>query len=194
MLAGLREAKEGQRVTFNYYGGSTPGRKREVEVTEVLDDRIIGVDVERDNVRQFTFDKASGVELVEPVIEAEPAQPPTRVKHSQMHFHDARQHLHDQIDELSGEDLAEVLAQVDGHDSHAFNSETGQVAFGDHVVEPHCVMAINGGMNWINEDGTAMFVAHDMIGSSIVHNVGGESLNAEECVKKIAQHLGLTIE
>jgi hypothetical protein len=105
-----------------------------------------------------------------------------------MSFIEARMTLHDAIDKLNGEDLAEVLAEVQGEDRARFDAPSGQVVLERDVVIPHCdtiqLCAVNGAqgveVDWVNEDGeslTTTFPCSD----------------AESLIKEIAQHLGLTI-
>jgi len=125
----LAEVAPNQRVSFAYYGGENEGATRTVDVTEVSDDRIYGVDVDKQEPRQYLFDKAAIVLVLREANEPEPAEaateveppvadvvnePPatTRVRRTCLSFIEARQRLHDQIDTLNGEDLAEVLAEV----------------------------------------------------------------------------------
>ena len=195
-MISLREAKVGQRLSFFYYGGSNPGDKRLVDVTEVLSDRIIGTDVDKDNIRSFVFDKASCIQIVTPTekVGALDENQRPRIRRTQMSFEDARVHLHNQIDSLTGEDLAQVLAEIDGHDAHSFDSDTGSVVMETMVLEPYCQPVASGGTNWVNEDGDFLHVIHIATANKALTEVDGEDVSPEECVKKIAEHLGLTIE
>src|SRR5690554_6409130 len=125
------EAKVGQRLSFAYFGGSTPGAIREVDVEEVRDDRIVGVDVAKQETRQYLADKAALIQVLsEPAVVTPPLASDAacvRVRRTPMSFLDARQRLHDQIDALNGEDLAEVLAEVDGQDRAVFDASNDVV-------------------------------------------------------------------
>ena len=51
----------GDFVSFVYDGGSTPGIRRIIFVTDVDIDRLHGYDFARENYRQFIFDKCSDI-------------------------------------------------------------------------------------------------------------------------------------
>ena len=122
----------------------------------------------------------------------------TRVRRKTMSFVDARQRVHDQIDAINGEDLAEVLAEIDGHDRAEFHQGSGQVIVEDDVCIPHCTLNMGchpsaAGIDWVNEEG-------DTINSVTLNNNGNielylnnKQVTAEEIIRGIAQHLGLTI-
>jgi len=122
----------------------------------------------------------------------------TRVRRQHISFVDARQRIHDQIDELNGEDLAEVLAEIDGHDRAEFDVVTAEVIVEDDVCVPHCLLNMEchpsiAGIDWVNEEG-------EVVTSMTTHNDGNIKLQlddnlvtAEQMITLIAQHLGLTI-
>ena len=220
-LKSLADAKVGQRLSFAYYGGETPGRTRQVDVTEVLDDRIVGTDVEKRETRQYMFDKAAVVVVVhEPVamvaaleadldenqpIAAEAACdvtvepiPTTRVRRTPLSFPAARDLLHQQIDALNGDDLAEVLGEIQGDDRAKFDAANGQVVLERDVVLPHCVVNDNAhtgaaGIDWVNEDGERITTTFLHDGDTVRLHSGSTEVSAESLVTEIAQHLGLTI-
>jgi hypothetical protein len=209
-LKSLADAKPGQRLSFAYYGGSDFGTTRQVDVDEVLDDRILGTDVAKDEPRQYLFDKAAIVVVIsEPQpVPAEAAcdvpvtdvlsSPTTRVRRTPMSFVDARQRLHDQIDELNGEDLAEVLAEVDGMDRGQFDAPNGQVVLERDVLVPHCTLNLTSevaSVDWVNEDGVPLTIVSSKAADDnhVELTANGEAVAAEDCVRKLAEHFGLTI-
>ena len=219
-LKTLADARVGERLSFAYYGGSNPGMSRTVDVLEVLDDRIIGTDVAKDEQRQYLFDKAAiivlihepiamvdrlvaeascDVELGELVAIASVAKPITmRVRRRPLSFEDARQKLHDQIDTLNGEDLAECLAEIEGEDRGAFDSGTGEVTLETDVAIPHCEVNLNGhadaaGIDWLNEDGERITTTFLNEEGTIRLYLTNTEVTAENLIKEIAQHLGLTV-
>jgi hypothetical protein len=217
-LKSLALAQVGQRLQFTYYGGTDvcgiflSNALRIVDVEEVGDDRIFGQDVDKGEPRQYMFDKAAMVQVVTeavvqaPVVAAEAAcdapEPAadTRVRRTVLSFVDARQRLHDQIDELNAEDLAEVLAEVDSEDRFTFDADNGQVVLERDVFVPHAVINDNGpiagvsSLDWVNEDGerlntSTLFNDEERVGLF----VGAQQVTAEEYITQIAQHLGLTV-
>lgn len=208
-LKSLAEAKEGQRLSFAYYGGENPGTTRQVDVEEVKDDRIIGTDVDKQETRQYLFEKAAIVVVIDqpqpPIaaeavcdVEHEYTAPTTRVRRMPMSFPAARDLLHQQIDALNGEDLAEVLAEVQGEDRARFDATSGQVMLERDVLIPHCVVnqpAHDGiaCIDWLNEDGVALSTAFLVDNDTVLLQAANVELTAEEFIKEIAQHLGLTV-
>lgn len=211
-LKSLAQAQVGQRLQFAYYGGTDVGAMRTVDVEEVSDDRVYGQDVDKGKPRQYMFDKAAMVQVVteavvqahvvaaEAACEVETVASTTRVRRNVLSFVDARQRLHEQIDSLNAEDLAEVLAEVDGEDRGRFDSANGQVVLERDVMVPHTVINDNGpidgaaGLDWINEDGerlttTTLFNEDEQVGMF----VGNEQVTAEQFVTRICEHLGLTV-
>jgi len=173
------------------------------------------VDVDKQEPRQYLFDKAAIVLVLREANEPEPAEaateveppvadvvnePPatTRVRRTCLSFIEARQRLHDQIDTLNGEDLAEVLAEVEGEDRGCFDAANGQVVVERDVPIPYCKLNMFGdivGVEWVNEDGEGMTTvtsSHDDLNVTI--ELDGEVTNAEDVVRKLAQHFGLTVE
>ena len=220
-LKSLAEAKVGQRLSFAYYGGETPGRTRQVDVTAVLDDRVIGEDVEKKEQRQYMFDKAAIVVVIhEPVamvaaLEADldenqpivaeaacdvttEALPTTRVRRMPLSFELARDVLHQQIDALNGDDLAEVLGEIQGEDRAKFDAANGQVILERDVVLPHCIVndkAHTGaaGIDWVNEDGERITTTFLHDGDRVRLHLSDSEISAENLIREIATHLGLTI-
>jgi hypothetical protein len=207
VLKSLADAKVGQQVMFAYYGGENPGAMRTVLVGEVQEDRIIGTDLDKQETRQYLFEKAAIIEVVKepiapdenqrpPVAEAAcdvEAEPTTRVRRTPLSFIDARKALHDSIDKLNGDELAEVLAEVQGEDRARFDAPSGQVVLEKDVVIPHCESG-HMGTEWVNEDGerikTNTIIDLDGI---VTWCCDGERHTAENFLRKISQHMGLTI-
>ncbi len=220
-LKSLAEAQVGQRLSFAYYGGSTPGKTRSVDVEEVLDDRILGTDVAKNETRQYMFDKAAIVIVIhEPIamvaaLEADldenqpiaaeaacdvevDAPPTTRVRRTPLSFPAARDLLHQQIDALNGDDLAEVLGEIQGDDRARFDESSGQVILERDMVIPHCVVnndAHRGaaGIAWVNENGERLTTTFFHDDDHVRLYIGDNEVTAENLVREIAQHLGLTI-
>jgi len=208
VLKSLAEAQAGQVVSFTYYGGSSPGSIRTVMVTDVRDDRIVGDDYDRKEPRQFLFERASLPKVIEEVPEAPIAAeaacdesaiitPSTRVRRTPMSFAQARQRLHEQIDALTGEDLAEALAEVDGEDRGTFDASNGQVILERDVPIPHAVLNMNAqpdavGLDWVNEDGDRLTTVTRLDGDTVRLFVGESEVHAETFISDIAEHFGLT--
>lgn len=206
-MKSLVEATVGQRLSFCYYGGSKPGTFRVVEVTEVLDDRIRGIDEAKEEHREYLVDKATLITVLPPdvvpvpVAEAacdEPVDlnPTTRVCQTTLSFVDARQHLHDQIDELCGEDLAEVLAEIDGKDRARFDADQGIVVLEQDVPIPHCRLNQTAtddtaGIDWVNENGDTVTSVSTYNGKEVVFLLDGEPVTPEELVVELFDHLDL---
>jgi len=207
-LESLEEAKVGQRVSFAYYGGENPGTTRLVDVEEIRNDRIIGMDVTKQEKRQYLFTKAAVTVVVvdkpqapvaaEAVCDME-LEPATRVRRLPMDFTTARDLLHQQIDSLHGEDLAEVLAEIQGEDRATFDANSGQVIMERDVLVPHCEVNMDdghcgaAGIDWVNEDGERLTTTFLHDGDAIrLFNTDNE-VGAEILIAEIAQHLGLTI-
>ncbi len=204
----LRDARVGQRVSFAYNGGSTPGTVREVYVQEVQDDRIVGV-LPNSNVRQYLFEKATMVILVselptpaEAACNVDPTEvidlPTHRVRSIERTFVEARQRLHEEIDLMNGEDLTEVLVEVDGEHSGQFDANAGMVVVERNVLVPHCIVNPYGhrkgtGIDWVNEDGNTFTTTFFNDNGKVRLYSGGNEVTAETIVQEIAQHLDLTI-
>jgi len=212
-LKNITEAKVGQRISFSYLDGSTLGKIRQVDVAEVLHDRIIGTDVDTQETHQYLRDKAMMIVPVdvdihlpaEAACEVNPeTNSTTRVRHSYISFPDARNLLHQQIDTLNGEDLAEVLAEVQGEDNATFNAANGQVVLERDVLVPHCEPTINlnvpdntpdnaADIDWVNEDGIRLTTTFFHNRQAVRLYINTTEVSAENLIKEIAQHLGLTI-
>jgi hypothetical protein len=221
-LKSLHEAQVGQRLSFSYYGGEHPGTTREVDVLEVRDDRIVGTDVDKQETRQYLFDKAAIIRVITPIakvdalvadlddsylddnqpVAAEEVQSPptTRVRSTRISFPEARRLLHQQIDTLDGEDLAEVLAEVQGEDRSLFDADNGAVVLEKDILVPHCEVNDHAhrdaaGIDWVNEDGVRLTTTFLHDGSRVVLYQGNDDneITAENLITAIAQHLGLTI-
>lgn len=212
VLNRLNDAEVGQVLSFIYLRGSRQGQRRTVEVQEVLSDRIVGHDLHVDEPRQYLFDQAVEIQVLnKPVVNQEavnsamracgidPLQETTRVRRQPMSFVEARQRIHDQIDELSGEDLAEVLAEIDGHDRAEFNADDGVVIVEDDVCVPHCCINMDcdpsaAGIDWVNEDGETVTSITRNNKGIIELSLDGERVAAEQFIIQIGQHFGLTIK
>lgn len=207
-LESLDKAQVGQRLSFAYYGGENPGTTRMVDVEEMRDDRMVGIDVDKQETRQYLFEKAAVVVVVDkpqPVaadaaceVTPEDSQPATRVRRMPISFPAARDLLHQQVDGLNGDDLAEVLAEIQGEDRARFDADSGQVILERDVLIPHCEVNDKAhkdcaGIDWVNEDGvrltTTFFHDEDKVR---LYN-GTEEVCVETLISDIARHLGLTI-
>ena len=199
-LKSLADTKVGQIVQFAYYGGTKPGEVRRAEVNEVKTDRIMGRDIAKDEPRQYLFDQAALITVIEeaPAVvigttDIEVVTPPTRVRRTPLSFPNARQRLHDQIDALDGDDLAEILGEVDGANRSRFNELTGQVILEVDLIEPHCVVNTTGdvaGINWTNEDGDVLTtVTATKPGTDKIELFIGETeVGPEEFVRQLTNH------
>lgn len=203
-LKSLAMAEVGQRLQFAYYGGTDIGAARTVDVEEVGEDRIYGTDVAKGEPRWYMFDRAASVQVVAeaptysvtdkpaPAADAacnvSPVEPSTStcVRCKAMSFVEARQRLHEQIDNLNGEDLAEVLAEVDGEDRGRFDN--GRVILERDVFVPHYKVT-DDGIEFVNEDGIAVLLHVD--GDNVL--VDGDELSVNQIICCLGNHLGLTV-
>jgi len=204
-MKSLAEAQVGQVLSFIYYGGSNPGTQREAEVLEVHADRILGQDLAKGEPRNYLFDKATMIEVVgdcspevvvaEAACDVENTPSDTRIKTTRMPFQSAREALHQNISELNGEELSEVLAEVEGFDGGKFDAASGEVVLEQVVQVPHCTLNLEGdvaGINWVNEDGDILTTVTTTDNDRVYLSVDGEEATAEQAVSKLSQHLGLT--
>ena len=173
----LSECEAGQTVSFNYDGGSTPGRLRVVKIDKVCDDMLLGTDQEIDESRWFVFAKARNVRLVGP-----------RVRKQKMSFVEARDRLHEQIDELDAEGLVEVMVQLEGHDRGYFDVDKAQVVLEIDVHEPKFNLCSNG-FTISNEDGECTTIQFDVCNGRVTAKVDGEEVTPEEMVEQLTTHL-----
>ena len=197
----LEDALIGQRLSFVYDGGSTPGVTRVVDVIEVQFDRILGIDIGRsvDNAmaetRQYLFSLARNVEVLAapvPVVEPVDNSFGTRVVRETMSFINARQELQDRIDTMTGEELADALQLSSNVDRVTF--ENGELSLERDVTVPHCVLNGDSGLNWVNTNGDAMVFVCVGGEGHITLEINDEEVSAEDCVRKLSQHMGLTQE
>lgn len=220
VLKTLLDARQGQTISFAYYGGENPGARRTVLVEEVKDDRIVGTDQGKpdgENIRQYLVDKAEGIRLeadAQPkptpaeaaccveVETPEVVRPGTRIRTSEVPFQDAREKLHDMVDDLSAEDLASMIADIEDADTGKFDTGSGMVVLETEVLVPHCKLNLTGetaGVDWVNEDGETITLVtsvkadensvKDCLGD-VVLALDGEILSAEDVLKVLAAHLG----
>jgi len=193
----LREVKVGQRISLRYYGGENPGCERKVDVASVSDDRIVGTDIEKQEQRQYLFEKAASIFILSPVnVTLNNANTGVREKRTSLSFADVRGELQDHINSLSGEDLAEVYAEMNGKDKGEFNAESGLVTVVEMVPAPkvNCTFNADGDaveIDWFNEDGKHVGTCVNMDGTLEVHM---NKVSAETFIRTIAEHIGLTIE
>lgn len=197
-LKHLNEAKPGDRVEFVYDGGSNPGTSRTIIVQRVLSDRIWGLDVAKNEHRQYLFDRVNSESCVAILT---PAVQKTRTKSTVLSFIDARSKLHDQIDSLTGEDLAEALAIMSGEDRGTFDTANSQVIIERDVAMPHC--RVNNeykydgvtvpALEYINEDGEVLTTAtiHDIDKDEVFLIIDESLYGAEIFIEIIAKHLGI---
>ena len=195
-LKSLAEAKPGQVVSFAYYGGSNVGAVREVRVTEVLDDRIVGIDLAKDGLRQYLFDNAALVKLISDV-QLEPStvvKPGIRTQ--RISFDHARQVLYQHIDSLTAEELAEVTAEVCGANHGSFDSATHEVILETEAVVPHCELNDHAhrdaaGLDWVNQNGDRLTTTFFHDSDNVRFFCGNDETDAESIIKMIAEHFGL---
>lgn len=199
-LKSLADAQPGNRVSFVYYGGTDVGGERVVDVEEVRDDRIVGTDTVKGEVRQYVFDKAACVQLLPTPIEVpapapetevgplENVEPGIRTRVTNIPFPQARDMLVREIQSLNAEDLAEVLAEFRGDTRGHFDATTGEIIVERDVPAPTFVIDL-GSYTIVNEESESMVLTSE--GSDVT--VDGEVVDPEQMVRKIAKHLGLTI-
>lgn len=123
------DVKVGDTIEFYYYGGTQHGALRRVKVEQVDLDLLLvkGTDLNKDAPRCYNFGKMSTCKLIErPTITTPMTE--TATQRLTMDFFEAREKLHAQVDAMTGEDLAEVLAEVEGADKGEFvvDSDTGR--------------------------------------------------------------------
>ncbi len=178
--------REGELASFVYYGGENPGTLRTVRVSRVGKDRIVGCDVAKDDtLRVYLYDKAADIKVL---AEAREAEPTTRMRETRIGFDVARDSVHEDIDSLNAEDLAEVAAEMKGFMRGTFDINTHEVVLEEEVVIPH-FDPIGRGFDIVNEDNERLPITFDM--ELLIDN---KPVTPEEMVRQIAEHLGLTIE
>ena len=121
-------------------------------------------------------------------------------------FVEARKLLHTQIDNLTGEDLAEVLATIRGDDDGTFNAQTGTITLYQQVITPHCRVYIRPdpplnhatiSIHWINQDNACLktdFIQDEGDIYQIYDDGSDTKITAEDLIRHIAKHFGLTIQ
>jgi len=196
LLDCLSQAEVGQEVTFNYHGGSTPGEARTVRVMAsttdaLLSEHMLGLDIVQNEICDYRFDRASDVYII---TDDKPV-PNIRVRHTTHTFVEARKRLHNQIDELNGEDLAEILAEIEGDDNGNFDASTGEVTLLRSVLIPHCKLnADKAGLDWVNEDGEVLTSQWQFLNNAVRLYLEDNEVPPVEFACKLFQHLGLTIQ
>ncbi|MCK9351114.1 MAG: hypothetical protein M0P44_07850 [Clostridiales bacterium] len=186
MLNKLTDAQVGQTIEFTYFGGSNPGVQRLVKVEEVRDDRIVGVDLDKDALRIFLADKAAGITVMQPTTKApEPAQ----LKGKLFTPNTARNALHEYIDTLEGQDLADVLCECQGG-MNAVCDDCGNIVI-QHA--PPTLETTEEGFTIYNDEGAAMYVGRAPHDDKVVV-VDDEQVNDPyDLAHRLCKHLGLTI-
>jgi len=192
----LSEAKVGDRVSFIYYGGSNPGTRRTVDVKEVGVDRIYGVDVNKEKERQFLFSESAIVRLEpampETVADIQVEERPTKVNTHSESFVSARSRIIDMIDSLNGEDLAELVSQIDGDgDSEStFDEMTGQITTTTKEYISYFRSSADG-VDIVNKEGKVMSMVLLVDGGIAIDNM---SFSPDHLAVELSRHLGLTQE
>jgi hypothetical protein len=147
----LTDAIKGQCLSFVYYGGSTPGSERHARVEEVYDDSILAYDLDKMATRRFANKEASNVQLI-PVMPT-----PSNMVEERSGFDDIRRALHEQINNLNGEDLARACKSAGLCEDAVFDQSTGEVVMA--VAKPvahlgageECVVTV------VNKDDKCMY-------------------------------------
>jgi len=111
-----------------------------------------------------------------------------RVIRQVMPFTDARQLLHDQIDELNAEDLVEALVLLDGQDRGRFDSANGQVILETDVQEPRFDLC-QGGIVVINQDGERAEATFETFNGDVTAKLNGETVTPDEMIGQLLEHL-----
>jgi hypothetical protein len=148
----LTDALKSQCLSFVYYGGSTPGSKRQVRVEEVYDDSILAYDLDKMATRRFLNREASHVQLI-PVMPT----PPNTVE-KRIGFDDVRRELRSQIDSLTAEELTQACKSAGLCEDATFDSNTGEVVMA--VAKPQAHLSYGDDCHIVitNADGNEMTV------------------------------------
>ena len=101
----------GKHYSFIYDGGSNPGTKRRVEVTEVHPYRITCVDMNIGEPRTF---------------QRQYMRDAREIREEKIDFVNARQRIQSLVLDMSGEELAEALSAVEDKE-YVFDSTTGML-------------------------------------------------------------------
>jgi len=188
----LEQAEVGQRVSFVYQGGSNPGARRLVDIESLDFEGMYGMDVDKQEPRQFLYDHVATVEVVrsapEEVEEVADRPVKTKILSTSESFVDIRKMLIETIDAMDGEELARATTQLSDCDSAKFDPNNGQITMGLEVYVPHFVRIAEGlGVNIVNEQGETMSIVLGMEDSLTVNN---EEVTPEELLDSLTAHLG----
>jgi hypothetical protein len=177
----LTDAQVGQRISFMYLGGTNPGAVRHVEVVEVLGDRIVGVDLDKDALRVFMVDKAVMIE----VLPDKPAVAPRKLFTKEQ----AREMVRTYIDSLNGPELANVLGAC--HDCvDATYDESGNITV---QYQKPGIQHEELGFTVFNDDGEGLYICKAEDDEQLLVNDKAIS-DPYVLAHKLCTHLGLTIE
>lgn len=198
-LQSLEQARVGETVAFVYFGGSTPaGGNRSVTITDMLEDRIIGTDNHKSETRSYLFVHALEVSVTKeryilPIAEAvcESVAPvvPTGLRHitEDVSFVDVQGELHDAINELTIEELADVARDFGGHDTCEANSSTGLITLGDYKPEPR-FEGIDNGLLVFNQEGEELKIRLPIRDGNYVY-VDDLAVTPDELAATLISHL-----
>ena len=122
----LTDAPVGSIISFDYYGGTYPDTRRNVEVKEVntCNRNIGGIDRAIDSFRTFSDNQATGVVLV-----TEAPKAAVRTTTVSVHFVQARQQLVNKINTLHGDMLASIYTTIMGGSNPHFNDKSASVEY-----------------------------------------------------------------
>ena len=186
MLNKLTDAQVGQTLQFTYFGGSNPGAQRLVKVEEVRDDRIVGVDLDKDALRIFLADKAAGITVMQPQPQT---TKPAQLKGKLFSTNSARNALHEYIETLEGQDLADVLCECQGG-IEAVCDDCGNIVI-QH--EPDARLNVTEAQFTIfNDDDVEMVIGRKHYDDTLVVD-GHDVDDPYEFARLLCEHLGLTI-
>jgi hypothetical protein len=184
----------GDNISFQYEGGSTPGRCRFLKVEDIVDDRVRGIDLDTGQPRQFLFDKMGEVTIAPFDLNRVPVEL-TTTETTTISFMEGRQYLKDHIDTLTGEELAQAIEVCNGGNQDAeYHGGTGMITMECEVLVPHFTNTIDG-VNIVNKDGERLAIVIGTDGGVIMEDKSEMVMvTPMEMIEKVSRHLGLTIE
>ena len=198
VLQSLAEANVGEIIRFRYHGGENPGTFRTVRVGEVNFSTIVGTDLDKEAVRQYSFESADTIRMVGPTPAVLKSDGRKVIEETCVSFVDARLSLHSQIDAMNGDSLAEVFCETEKCDAGRFEAQSGMIVVEREVIDLTPYMGVETDLQddyvlleWCNKNG-------EVLGSTITNenrlSVGDTEVDAVEFITKIAEHYGLTIQ
>jgi hypothetical protein len=172
-VAELSGLSEGDIVTFEYHGGSTPlgGVLRRVEVVEASERYVLGK--QDGDLKKFSVQKMGNIEVQKKTSD---------VRQERMNFVVARNRVIAKIAELNGDELAALYQGLVAESEPLvqevdFDETTGELVITRDLKDPHIIMESDEQFSVENSEGKVLdFNLYD--------------LNPEELLAKLQTHLG----